>query len=124
VIEFEPSVQNPRLLRRAVRIALKKKDYIPSLSDLAPRLTVDQLIQLGKSWQKHGLGSIIEASEDGKRSVLFSLNDTAVSVVADMSRRSLRGRLGAVPRSEWIALAALAVSALSAYFTYLATRSH
>ncbi|MDP5278577.1 hypothetical protein Q9Q95_06550 [Sphingomonas sp. DG1-23] len=100
MIEFEPPIPRLRLLRRAVKWALKNKDHIPSLSDLAPRMTVEQLTELARSWQKIGFGSLMEVSEEGKRSVLFSLNDEAVSKVKAIERESLLGRIRSVSWGE------------------------
>jgi hypothetical protein len=123
LIEFAPTIQNPKLFRKTVRWATNNKDHIPSLSNLAPKLTVAELTDLARSWQKIGFGQMIEASEEGRRSVFFSLNQDALSASEELDRRGLKARLSRVPRSDWIALAALAVSALSAYFTYLTVRS-
>ncbi|MBX3595557.1 hypothetical protein [Sphingomonas sp.] len=110
MIAFEPTVQEPKLLRSAVLWAKRNKDHIPSISSLAPTRGWKDLTALGRSWQEAGLGALIEASEDGRRTVYFSLNDNALTSVDAEFRRSLIGRLQAVPRAEWISLSSMLVS--------------
>nr|WP_294817628.1 hypothetical protein [uncultured Sphingomonas sp.] len=124
MIEFEPPIRDLKLLRRAVRKAQKDRDPFPSLSDLAPNRDLDELIEIAKSWQRAGLGSVIEQFSNGVSSVSFTVDEAALELIRAEDRRSLIGRLRTVPRSDWIALAALTVSGLSAYFTYLTIRSH
>ncbi|UZW56546.1 hypothetical protein NUH86_07250 [Sphingobium sp. JS3065] len=115
MIEFESAVQNPRLFRKAVHWAMSNRDHIPSLSALAPKLTVNQAAELARSWQDAGFGRLIEVSEEGRRSVLFSLNQAALATSSVLDRRSLIGRLEAVPKSDWIALAAFVVSVIALF---------
>jgi len=110
VIQFDPLIEGPKLLRRAVLWARRNRYPIPSLSDLARGRTVEDLTQLAKSWQQAGLGRVIEVSEDGRKSVHFSLNDAALASVDAAYRRSFSGRLRSISKSDWIAFGSLLVS--------------
>jgi len=52
----------------------------------------------------------MELSEEGRRSVLFSLSDAALTSVDTAYQRSMMGRIRSVPRSDWIAFGSLVVS--------------
>jgi hypothetical protein len=119
MIEFDQPIPDLKLLRRLVRVARKNQDTSPSMTDLARKRTLADLTNVGRSWQKAGLGSLVEQSSDGVRSVYFTLNDAALEVVDSADSRRLIARIGRVERSDWISLAALVISAVSAYFTYL-----
>ena len=115
MIEFPPSYPEIKLLRKAVRWAEKNKDHIPSLSALAPKEDVHALTELGKSWQKLGLGRLLEVSEDGHRSVLFSLDEQAISVVEELRQQSVFGWLRSVARSDWISFWAFIISLIALF---------
>ena len=110
MIEFAPLIEEPKLLRRAVLWARRNRYPIPSLSDLARSRTVEDLTNVGKSWQNAGLGRLIEVSEDGQKSVHFSLNDTALASVDAAYGQSLAGRLASISKSDWIAFGSLLIS--------------
>ena len=115
MIEFSRLPPELKLLNQAVNLARKTKWHIISLSDLAPKRDIISLTELGREWQKAGLGFMIEESNEGQRSVSFSLNDKAVSVVAEVHKRSLFGWLRSVTRSDWIALGAFIVSVIALF---------
>jgi hypothetical protein len=123
VIEFEPEVHDQKLLRRSVVWARRNKYPIPSLSDLASGRDLRELTEIARSWQDAGLGRLIEVSEEGHRSVHFSLNDAALASVDAQYRRSLKGRLQSVSRSDWIAFGSFLVSAISLVVAVLAYRN-
>lgn len=89
---------------------MQNRYHIPSLTELAPRRSLQELTELGRAWQAANLGSMMEVSEDGRRSVHFSLNDTAVLAVNRLNQKSITGRILSINRSDWIALGALIVS--------------
>jgi hypothetical protein len=120
VIDFSPEYPNSKLLKKAVNWAKKNKDHIPSLSALAKQ-DVDTLTQLGKDWQKLGLGTLMECTHaEGHRSVLFCLNEKAVTVVDQMHERSVLGWLCSINRSDWISFSSLIVAIASAIVSILA----
>jgi hypothetical protein len=110
VIEFPPSIPDEWLLKKAVRWSLRHRYPIPSLSDLSSRKSVEELTSIGRAWQNAGLGSMIEQSSDGHRTVHFVLHDEALFHVNELNKKSFVGRLKTITRSEWIALLALIVS--------------
>ena len=110
MIQFPPNYPEEGLLKKAVRWSLQNRYHIPSLSELAPRRSLEELTELGRAWQAAELGSMMEVSEEGRRSVHFSLNDTAVLAVKQLNQKSLVGRIRAINRSDWIALGALVIS--------------
>ncbi|WP_435200739.1 hypothetical protein [Qipengyuania sp. 902] len=112
-IDFPPSYPEERLLKQAVRWSFRNRYHIPSLTELFPNRSLDSLIALGREWQRQGLGSMIEVSEQGKKSVHFAFNDAAVMAVKRLDEGSLIGRLKAVDWSNWISLGALAVSVIA-----------
>jgi hypothetical protein len=115
VIEFSPSYPELELLKKSVDLAEQHRRHIVSLSELAPHKDVSALTQLGQDWQNAGLGKMIEINAEGGRFVEFSLNRTAVSVVSELRRESLFGRLRSINRSDWIALGALFVSCVALF---------
>ena len=120
MIEFEAPIEEPKFLRRVVLWARRNRDSIPSLSDLARKRSVADLTALAKLWQQAGLGQMIEVSEDGRRSVLFSLSDDALKSVDATYRKSLVGRLLSVPKGDWIALGSFLVSCAALFVAILA----
>ena len=110
MIEFPPEYPEQKLLKRAVRWSFRNRYHIPSLTQLFPRKSREELTDLGRQWQACGLGSMIEMSEEGRRSVHFALNDHAAAVVKQMDEGSLTGRMKSVGWSNWISFAALLVS--------------
>ena len=114
-MELPPSYPEKKLLKKAVRWAIKNRDPIPSLSDLAPNKSLTSLIELGRQWQKLGLGSMIESVENGIHSVAFSFDDDAVAVVQEMQRKSIAGKMASINRSDWIAFAAFIVSVIALF---------
>jgi len=58
---------------------------------------------------------MIEASEEGKRSVHFALNDEAVMAVNRLNQQTIFGRIRSVNRSDWIAIGALIVSVIALF---------
>lgn len=110
MIEFPPEYPEEKLLKQAVRWSFRNRHHIPSLSELFPRRSVEELTDLGRKWQASELGFMIEFSNGGRRSVSFSLNDQAVAVVRQMDEGSLIGQAKSVGWSDWIAFAALIVS--------------
>jgi hypothetical protein len=115
VIEFPPIYSEPKLLKKAVNWSKQNKYHIPSLSALAPKKDIEKLTELGRDWQKAGLGILMEFSEEGRRSVLFSLNETALSVVDDLQKQTIVGWLHSINRSEWIAAGAFVVSIIALF---------
>jgi hypothetical protein len=102
LIEFEPEIKNPRLLRKAVRWAERNGNPIPSLSDLARRSSFDELMSIAQSWNKAGLGDTIEASHDGELSIHFVLGDAAKAKAKELDQRSLIGRARAIPIGQGV----------------------
>ena len=115
MIQFAPSFPNEKLLKKAVRWSLRNRYHIPSLTELAPKETLETLTSVGREWQSAGLGSMIEQSESGVRSVHFALNDDAVVAVRQMDESSIVGRAKSVGWSNWIAFAALTVSIIALF---------
>ncbi|QDX24972.1 hypothetical protein FPZ54_02280 [Sphingomonas suaedae] len=115
MIEFEAPPEDLKLLRRVVKQARKNKDPFPSLTDLAPRRSVDELIELGKSWQRAGLGRVIEEMSADIRSVSFTVDEAAFEAIRKADQGTLWGRLAQVPRSDWIAIAAFVVSVFALF---------
>ena len=110
MIQFPPAYPEVRLLKKAVRWSMQNRYHIPSLTELEPRRSLEELTAVGRAWQAADLGSMMEVSEDGRRSVHFSLNDAAVLAVNRLNQKSIIGRIRSVNRSDWIALGALVVS--------------
>src|SRR5690606_29808930 len=104
-----------KLLKKAVRRAIKSRNPIPSLSDLARNKSHSSLIEPGRQWQTLELGLMIESVENGVQSVAFSFHDNAVAVVQDMQRKSVVGKITSINRSDWIAFAALIVSVIALF---------
>jgi hypothetical protein len=115
VIEFPTEYPETKLLKKAVRWSIRHRYHIPSLTELSPGSSMEELIEIGRQWQKAGLGRMIEQSDHGRRSVHFSLNDHAVMAVRQMDERSILGRLKSVNRSDWIAVGAFIVSVIALF---------
>jgi hypothetical protein len=115
VIEFPTDYPEAKLLKKAVRWSFRHRYHIPSLSNLSPNRSLNELTEIGRQWQKAGLGILIEQSEHGRRSVHFSLNDQAIMVVRKLDEQSIFGRLKSVNRSDWIAIGALIVSVIALF---------
>jgi hypothetical protein len=113
VITFSPLFPDVKLLQKAVKWSLQNRYHIPSLTLLAGSRGLDELTETGRAWQAAGLGTMIEMSAEGVRSVHFSLNDDAVLAVQRLNQQSFFGRLKAVNRSDWIAFGAFAVSVIA-----------
>ena len=110
MIEFPKTYPEVRLLKKAVRRAMRNRFHILSLTELAPKKSFEDLTTLGRLWQNAGLGRMFEMFEEGRRSVEFSLNEQAVFEINKLNQKTILGRLGSVNLSNWIAIAALAVS--------------
>lgn len=115
MIEFPTDYPETKLLKKAVRWSFRHRYYIPSLTDLSPNRSLEELTDIGRQWQKAGLGSMIEQSDHGRRSVHFSLNDQAVMAVRRMDEQSILGRLKSVDRSDWISIFALIISVIALF---------
>ncbi|MFN3456089.1 MAG: hypothetical protein ACK4Z8_00770 [Novosphingobium sp.] len=115
MIEFPPTFPDVHLLKKAVRWTVRHRYHIPSLTELAPKKSLAELTATGRAWQKAGLGTMIEQSEEGRRSVHFSLNDQAVFEVNRLNQQSIVGRVQSVNLSNWIALSALVVSIIALF---------
>jgi hypothetical protein len=115
VIELPPEYPEAKLLKKAVRWSFRNRFYIPSLTELFLSRSLDDLTEVGRDWQKAGLGNMIEASDCGRRSVHFALNDQAVMAVRRMNEASFSGRISSIGWSNWIAAGALAVSIIALF---------
>jgi hypothetical protein len=113
MIEFPPQIDDLRLLRRLVKKSKAERNPFPSLSELAPKRDVADLIAIAKSWQRNGLGSVTEEFSNGVASVSFTPNKAALEIIENDEKRKLLGRIKAIPRSDWISILALIVAAFA-----------
>jgi len=115
VIDFPTDYPEAKLLKKAVRWSFRHRYHIPSLTELSSHQSLEELTDIGRQWQKAGLGTMIEQSDHGRRSVHFSLNDQAVMAVRQMDEQSILGRIKSVNRSDWIAIGAFIVSVIALF---------
>ncbi len=122
MIEFPDEVPNTALLRKTVSHSRKHRDPFPSLSELAPEKSLQELTETGRAWQKAGLGSMTEHSNEGKRSVSFTLNEDALKLADYLDAKTIIGQLKSLPLGKglWevtkLGLAALLGAVTQAYF--------
>ena len=110
MIKFPVAILEPRALCRVVKVGLLQRDSVPSLTEIFPKRTHEDLLNLANSWRKSGLGNLLEMTSDGEKEVVFSINNRAVAAAKLLERKSIRGCVRGVPRSDWISIAALVVS--------------